>query len=89
MSGGFRPIGYSTSSPELALPSPGSGSSSGPPLEGLYPLPNHWSRYSRPVELRKMIRRVVVDASYHVWSKITFRKLAGRPMLVVEAAAVN
>ena len=40
-------------------------------------------------QLREVIRCVVVDASYRVGSEPTLRKLAGRPMLVVEAAVVN
>ena len=47
------------------------------------------SRYLRPIELREMIRRIVVDTPYDVWLEPSSRKLPCRPMLIVEAVVVD
>ena len=60
-----------------------------PPLEGFYPLPDHPSRHSGPVELHKMIRHIIVDANYHVWTEPTLRELTHRAILVVEAVVID
>ena len=80
-------IFYSSSSSDLPHSTPTARSRSA--SEGHYPLPGHRSRHSGSVEFLEMIRRVIVDADYHVWPEPPFRELARRHMLVVEVAVVN
>ena len=44
-------------------------------LEGLYLLPHSGYRYPRPVELRKVIRGIIIHTRHHIWPEAPFCKL--------------
>ena len=60
-----------------------------PFLEGLYPLPRHQYRDHCSVELRKVIRGIVVGARYHVRPEPSPCKLSRRPVLISEVVVID
>ena len=57
-------------------------------LEGLYMLPRNLYHHPRPLELRKVVRGIVVGAHHRIQSEPPPRELSRRSMLVVEATIV-